>query len=86
MIPVTFAFTAFARATRAENAGRNVDRVIAVYEAGWSGFWLVRWLARYGIETHVIQPSSSAARVKAGGRPATRAGQRRKTDCSCVVL
>jgi transposase len=43
---------------RAENAGRNVDRVIAVYEAGWSGFWLVRWLARYGIETHVIQPSS----------------------------
>jgi transposase len=43
---------------RAEKAGRNVDRVIAVYEAGWSGFWLVRWLAKYGIETHVIQPSS----------------------------
>jgi transposase len=43
---------------RAEKADRNVDRVIAVYEAGWSGFWLVRWLAKYGIETYVIQPSS----------------------------
>src|SRR5512144_3213692 len=32
---------------RAEKAGRNVNRVIAVYEAGWSGFWLVRWLAKY---------------------------------------
>ena len=38
---------------RAEKAGRNVNRVIAVYEAGWSGFWLVRWLAKYGIETQV---------------------------------
>jgi hypothetical protein len=27
---------------RAEKAGRNVDRVDAVYQAGWSGFWLVR--------------------------------------------
>src|SRR6476660_5089245 len=44
---------------RAEKAGRNVDRVIAVYEAGWSGFWLVRWLAKHGVEeAHVIQPSS----------------------------
>jgi len=43
---------------RAEKAGRNAARVIAIYEAGWSGFWLVRWLAKYGIETHVIQPSS----------------------------
>jgi transposase len=43
---------------RAEKADRNVDRVVAVYEAGWSGFWLVRWLAKYGIETYVIQPSS----------------------------
>jgi hypothetical protein len=24
--------------------------VIAVYEAGWSGFWLVRWLAKHGVE------------------------------------
>ncbi len=43
---------------RAVKAGRNFERVVAVYEAGWSGFWLARWLARYGIETHVIQPSS----------------------------
>jgi transposase len=32
--------------------------VVAVYEAGWSGFWLARWLAKHGIETNVIQPSS----------------------------
>lgn len=43
---------------RAAKAGRSVERVITVYEAGWSGFWLARWLKQYGIETHVIQPSS----------------------------
>ena len=32
--------------TRATAAGRSVERVIAIYEAGWSGFWLARWLAR----------------------------------------
>jgi transposase len=42
---------------RAAAAGRAVERVIAVHEAGWSGFWLARWLAGRG-ETHVIQPSS----------------------------
>ena len=54
---------------RAEKAGRNVNRVIAVYGAGWSGFWLVRWLAKYGIETHVIQPSSVPVdrRARRGG-------------------
>lgn len=56
---------------RAEKAGRNVNRVIAVYEAGWSGFWLVRWLAKYGIETHVIQPSSV---------PVDRRARRAKSD------
>ena len=56
---------------RAEKADRNVDRVVAVYEAGWSGFWLVRWLARYGIETHVIQPSSV---------PVDRRARRAKSD------
>ena len=45
--------------------------MIAVYEAGWSGFWLVRWLARYGIETHVIQPSSV---------PVDRRARRAKSD------
>src|SRR3954451_5759799 len=56
---------------RAEKAGRNVDRVVAVYEAGWSGFWLVRWLAKHGVETHVIQPSSV---------PVDRRARRAKSD------
>jgi len=57
---------------RAEKAGRNVDRVIAVYEAGWSGFWLVRWLAKHGVEeAHVIQPSSV---------PVDRRARRAKSD------
>jgi transposase len=44
--------------TRAAAAGHSVDRVIATYEAGWSGFWLARWLIAMGVEVHVIQPSS----------------------------
>jgi transposase len=27
---------------RAATTGRSIERVIAVYEAGWSGFWLAR--------------------------------------------
>src|SRR4051794_19928896 len=30
--------------------GRSIERVIAVYEAGWSGFWLARWLMSHGVE------------------------------------
>lgn len=56
---------------RAKKTGRSVNRVIAVYEAGWSGFWLVRWLAKYDIETHVIQPSSV---------PVDRRARRAKSD------
>jgi|SRR6516164_776197 len=44
--------------TRAANLGHKIERVIAVYEAGWSGFWLARWLRRHGVEVYVIQPSS----------------------------
>lgn len=44
--------------TRAAAAGSRVDRVIAIYEAGWSGFWLARWLIAKGVEVHVVQPSS----------------------------
>ena len=44
--------------TRAAATGRSIERVIAVYEAGWSGFWLARWLIRRGVEVYVIQPSS----------------------------
>ena len=43
---------------RAAATGRSIERVIAVYEAGWSGFWLARWLIRHGVEVYVIQPSS----------------------------
>jgi len=43
---------------RAAAAGCQVDRVVAAYEAGWSGFWLARWLIAEEIEVHVIQPSS----------------------------
>ena len=57
--------------SRAAAAGRVVERVIAVYEAGWSGFWLVRWLARHGVETYVIQPSSV---------PVDRRARRAKSD------
>ena len=45
--------------------------MIATCEAGWSGFWLVRWLARRGIETYVIQPSSV---------PVDRRARRAKSD------
>src|SRR3984957_15676379 len=43
---------------RATATGRSIERVIAVYEAGWSGFWLARWLTRHGVEVYVVQPSS----------------------------
>lgn len=56
---------------RANAAGRHVERVIATYEAGWSGFWLARWLATHGVEVHVIQPSSV---------PVDRRARRAKSD------
>src|SRR5438034_7792380 len=43
---------------RAAATGHSIERVIAVYEAGWSGFWLARWLIRHGVEVYVVQPSS----------------------------
>src|SRR6516225_7050285 len=43
---------------RAAAVGHSVDRVIVTYEAGWSGFWLARWLIAQGVEVHVVQPSS----------------------------
>jgi transposase len=56
---------------RATAAGHSVERVIVTYEAGWSGFWLARWLAKRGVETHVIQPSSV---------PVDRRARRAKSD------
>ncbi|MBG0808251.1 transposase [Methylosinus sp. H3A] len=43
---------------RAAAFGKEIDRVIVVYEAGYGGFWLARWLMARGVEVHVIQPSS----------------------------
>jgi transposase len=43
---------------RAAASGYTVERVVATYEAGWSGFWLARWLTARGVEVHVVQPSS----------------------------
>ena len=43
---------------RAAAVGSTADRVITTYEAGWSGFWLARWLVAQGVEVHVVQPSS----------------------------
>lgn len=43
---------------RAAAAGQSIERVIAIYEAGWSGFWLARWLAVRKVAAHVVQPSS----------------------------
>jgi transposase len=56
---------------RARAAGREVQRVIAIYEAGWSGFWLARWLSMRGIETHVVQAASV---------PVDRRARRAKSD------
>lgn len=56
---------------RAAAAGRTIERAIATYEAGWSGFWLARWLAVRGIEAHVVQPSSV---------PVDRRARRAKSD------
>src|ERR1700724_2774213 len=39
-------------------AGHNIKRVILTHEAGRDGFWLARFLARRGVEIHVMQPPS----------------------------
>ena len=56
---------------RAAAVGRTIERAIATYEAGWSGFWLARWLAVRGIAAHVIQPASV---------PVDRRARRAKSD------
>ena len=56
---------------RSRAAGRTVKRVVAIYEAGWSGFWLARWLGHRGVEAHVVQPSSI---------PVDRRARRAKSD------
>jgi transposase len=38
--------------------GRTITRIAIAFEAGRDGFWLARWLAKQGIEVHVIHSSS----------------------------
>jgi transposase len=51
--------------------GRTITRIAVAYEAGRDGFWLARWLAKQGIEVHVIHSSSVAV---------SREHKRAKTD------
>ena len=62
---------------RCAAAGRKITRVILTHEAGRDGFWLARFLARRGIEIHVIQPSSL---------PVDRRARRAKTDIIDVEM
>src|SRR5215204_2792272 len=43
---------------RAAAAGHQIERVVSIYEAGWSGFWVARWLITQGVQVYVVQPSS----------------------------
>jgi len=62
---------------RCTAAGRKIDRVIRMHEAGRDGFWLARFLARRCIEVHVVQPSSL---------PVDRRARRAKTDIIDVEM
>src|SRR5271169_4175137 len=42
----------------AEKKGHRITRIAVAFEAGHDGFWLARWLAAQGIESHVIHASS----------------------------
>src|SRR5271166_1391740 len=55
----------------ATRAGRTIERIVVAYESGRDGFWLARWLAKQGIEVHVIHSSSVAV---------SREHKRAKTD------
>ena len=43
----------------AEKNGHRITRVAVAFEAGHDGFWLARWLAAQGVETHVIMRRAS---------------------------
>ena len=44
----------------AEKAGRRIERIVVVFEAGRDGFGLARWLKARSIEAHVIHAASVA--------------------------
>ena len=46
-------------AARAKAArGGQLVRVVSLYEAGYDGFWLHRWLVAQGVINHVVDPAS----------------------------
>jgi len=55
----------------AGQGGRVITRMAVAFEAGRDGFWLARWLARHGVEVHVVHASSVAI---------SREHRRAKTD------
>jgi transposase len=63
--------------TKCSAVGHKISRIILTHEAGRDGFWLARFLARRGIEVHVIQPSSL---------PVDRRARRAKTDVIDVEM
>jgi transposase len=44
----------------ASQAGRDIKRIVAAYEAGRDGFCLARWLRARDVEVYVIHPTSIA--------------------------
>jgi hypothetical protein len=52
-------------------------RMVVLYEAGHTGFWLARLLRQQGIEAHVLHPASV---------PVDRRARRAKTDRLDVAL
>jgi transposase len=52
-------------------AGREINRIVVAFEAGYDGFWLARWLRTRQIEAYVIHPTSI---------PVSREHRRAKTD------
>jgi transposase len=62
---------------RSAASGHPVTRVILTHEAGRDGFWLARFLARRGVEVHVMQSSSL---------PVDRRARRAKTDVIDVEM
>jgi transposase len=55
----------------ADQAGRQIKRIVVAYEAGRDGFWLARWLRTRDVEAYVIHPASVAV---------SREHRRAKTD------
>ena len=72
---------------RAAAVGYTVDRVITTYEAGWSGFWLARWLVAQGVEQgrHGRRVPQRAQRPRRGSADVGVTGSPRPQDGDQVI-